>query len=112
MRVGKWDITEWHPIKTVVDKAEVTVHGPREGDRHISPGITWDNLLTERCSSGEFAGRMSQSPARQRLQAEKDACRAFPDPHREERFRGEGELGRRGGPIPPGPISVFHSVTW
>ncbi len=45
----------------------VTVHGPREGDRQIFPGATLDNLLTGRCTSREFAGKMSQSPARERL---------------------------------------------
>ncbi len=37
--------------------------GPGEGDRHVFPGTTVDNLLTERCASREFAGKMSQSPA-------------------------------------------------
>ncbi len=33
-------------------------------NRHIFPGTTLDNLLTERCTLREFAGKMSQSPAR------------------------------------------------
>ncbi len=46
----------------------VTVHGPREVDRHIFPGTTLGNRPTEGHSSLEFAGKMSQSPARERLQ--------------------------------------------
>ncbi len=41
--------------------------GPREGDRHIFPRTTLDNLRTGRCTSREFAGKMSQSPTRERL---------------------------------------------
>ncbi len=37
----------------------ITIHGPREGDRHIFPGTTLDNLPTERCASREFAGKMT-----------------------------------------------------
>ena len=45
----------------------VTVHGPSEGDRHIFPGTTLGNHPTARDTFLEFAGKMSQSPARERL---------------------------------------------
>ncbi len=47
----------------------VAVHGPREGDRHIFPGTTLGNHPTTRDTFLEFAGKMSQSPARERLPA-------------------------------------------
>ncbi len=52
-----------------MNAAIITVHGPREGDRHIFPGTTLDNHPTERHATREFAGEMSQSPARERLPA-------------------------------------------
>ena len=45
----------------------VTVHGPREGDRHIFPGTTLGNHPTARDTFLEFAGKMRHSPARDRL---------------------------------------------
>ena len=54
--------TQPHPFRHYV-----TVHGQREGDRHIFPGHTFGNHPTGRHTSLEFAGKMSQSPARERL---------------------------------------------
>ncbi len=38
---------------------DVTVHGPREGDRHIFPGTTLGNLPRARDTFLEFVGKMS-----------------------------------------------------
>ena len=51
----------WHRMQ------QVTGHGPSEGDRHIFPGTTLDNHPTARDTFLEFAGKISQSPARERL---------------------------------------------